>query len=84
MHHSNVNYYQIDFDAPVYLFFFAHLIDGYSMADITYRWMREDAVGIDTGLTLPQFSIAGKKQSARHVALSTGKLAFLSCTSVTF
>ncbi|XP_053205568.1 gamma-aminobutyric acid receptor subunit alpha-4-like isoform X2 [Panonychus citri] len=52
---------------------------GYSMTDIIYNWVDENAVRIDSNLMLPQFSIASKRQSWKYVHLSTGNYSRLMC-----
>lgn len=64
----------IDFDS----------IDGYSMADIQYKWGIEcgenckSAVDLAKNLELPQFKVKGHKQMQKVEILSTGM------TSITF
>ncbi|RWS30222.1 mutant GABA gated chloride channel-like protein [Leptotrombidium deliense] len=49
-------------------------LDGYSMADIRYKWHKGKAsVGIMQGLVLPQFRIVGHRIREKEVVLSTGK-----------
>ena len=54
-------------------------IDGYSMADIQYKWgidcgdQCKGAVGLAKNLELPQFKVKGHKQMQKVEILSTGK-----------
>lgn len=48
--------------------------DGYSMADIKYKWGKgPKSVGLDEKLSLPQFSVVGHRQLEKVIALSTGE-----------
>ena len=48
-------------------------VDGYSMADIKYKWKSKTAVGLDDNLILPQFKVVGYDQREKTIALSTGE-----------
>ena len=44
------------------------------MADVVYKWAKGvNSVAISKGLEMPQFKIAGYRQSTKLESLSTGK-----------
>ncbi|XP_076352471.1 gamma-aminobutyric acid receptor subunit beta-like [Tachypleus tridentatus] len=45
---------------------------GYTMTDIRYKWREGNSVGISQDLELPQFKVAGHRQSSKEVVLTTG------------
>ncbi len=49
-------------------------IDGYSMADIMYKWGIDGkgSVGLSENVELPQFKVKGLKQLQKIEVLSTG------------
>ena len=56
------------------LLLFIIYIDGYSMADIMYKWGEKDPVGISDVVELPQFKIQGLRKLSKVETLSTGKI----------
>lgn len=60
--------------------FFIHYIDGYSMADIKYKWDKGlKSVGLSDSLSLPQFRVVGHRQQDKIIDLSTGNYSRLVC-----